>query len=178
MDMKKKEMHLKIWFLMTFFLALVGCKSHQSAAEKEAKVSKTIAISDSLLVKIKREACFGRCPQYYATIYKTGWAEYYGEMNVRKVGQWYARLTNEQLIYLNEAIRKYRIEELDSAYSNPYLADFPVYYLWVSDKKPRKEIMLNHESLPAEISEFTQILEGLLDELDWVQRPKARKDEE
>jgi hypothetical protein len=176
--MKIKKLYLMIGFMLVFVLAIGGCKSRQPAAEKAAVVSETVSKTDTLLVKIKREACFGRCPQYYATIYKTGWAEYYGERNVKKIGPWYARLTYEQLDYLYEAIRGNKMESMDTAYSNPYLADFPVYYLWVADKKPRKQIMLNHESLPTEIDEFTKILEGLLDQLRWEQHPKARKDEE
>lgn len=178
MDMKNGGLHLMVWVLMVFLLAVGGCKFQKPSAEKVEVLSETVSTTDTLLVKIKREACFGRCPQYYATIYKTGWAEYYGEMNVKKVGQWYARLTYEQLNYLYEAIRIYKIESMDTAYSNPYLADFPVYYLWVADKKPRKQIMLNHETLPTEIKEFTEVLEGLMDQLRWVQHPKARKDEE
>ena len=38
--------------------------------------------------------------------------------------------------------------------------------------------MLNHETIQVEITEFTQVFESMMDQLRWVQHPKARKDEE
>jgi hypothetical protein len=165
-------------FSFALLLMISSCKSQKTIPAKESVSSIEVTSADSLLVKIKREACFGRCPQYYATVYKSGFAEYYGEMNVKKVGPWYARLSSEQLTFLVDAIRQNKIEAMDTAYSNPYLADFPVYTLWVADKKPRKKILLNHESPPVPITEFTQVFEELLDQLRWEHLPKARKDEE
>jgi len=159
-------------------LSVMSCKSQKAASKEPATVSSQVEKKDSLLIKIKREACFGRCPQYYATVYKTGFVEYYGEMNVKKVGQWYAHLTNEQLTYLFDAIRQNKLESMDSVYVNPYLADYPAFALWVSVKGPRKKIAISHESPPVEIQEFTQLFEELLDRLQWDQRPKARRDEE
>ncbi len=176
--MKNKILLSVGWFSFALLMAMSSCKSQKTASAKESLPSGESTFIDTLLVKIKREACFGRCPQYYATVYKSGFAEYYGEMNVKKVGQWYARLSSEQLTFLLDAIRENKMETMDTAYSNPYLADFPVYSLWVADKKPRKKILLNHESPPVPITEFTQIFEGLLDQLRWEQQAKARKDEE
>lgn len=176
--MKNKILLTVGWFSFALLMAMSSCKSNKYASTSETVSAVNAASIDTLLVKIKREACFGRCPQYYATVYKSGFAEYYGEMNVKKGGQWYARLSSEQLTYLLDAIRENKIESMDTAYSNPYLADFPVYTLWVADKKPRKKILLNHESPPVPITEFTQVLEELLDQLRWDHHPKARKEEE
>ena len=176
--MKNKIVLLFVWFSFALLLALSSCKSQKTTPATENVSVMETSSTDSLLVKIKREACFGRCPQYYATVYKSGFAEYYGEMNVKKVGPWYARLSSEQLAFLIDAIRQNKIEAMDTSYSNPYLADFPAYSLWVADKKPRKKILLNHESPPVPITEFTQVFEELLDQLRWEHHPKARKDEE
>jgi hypothetical protein len=163
---------------LVFCFLLFSCKSPKPSTTVSIEDTPQSVSLDSLLVGIKREACFGRCPQYTATIYKSGWAEYYGEMNVKKVGAWHAKLSEEQQAYLIQAIRQNKMEAMDTSYSNPYLADFPAYALWISVNKPRKKILVNHESPPTEIKEFTQVLEELLDQLRWVQHPKARKDEE
>ena len=176
--MKNKVVLVLGWFPLAFLIGLSSCKSQKNTSSKENVSIVEATAVDTLLVKIKREACFGRCPQYYATVYKSGFAEYYGEMNVKKVGQWYAQMSSEQLTYLIDAIRQNKMEAMDTSYSNPYLADFPVYSLWIADKKPRKKILLNHESPPVPISEFTQVFEELLDQLRWNHHPKARKDEE
>ncbi|MBK9638960.1 MAG: hypothetical protein IPO63_14585 [Bacteroidetes bacterium] len=176
--MKNKIVFVVGWFSFALLMVVSSCKSQKNASSNENASAVNTTSIDTLLVKIKREACFGRCPQYYATIYKTGFAEYYGEMNVKKVGQWYARLSPEQLASLFDAIRENKMEAMDTSYSNPFLADFPTYSLWIADKNPRKKILLNHESPPVQIIEFTQVLEGLLDQLRWEHHPKARKDEE
>lgn len=176
--MKNKIVFFFGWFSFALLMAMSSCKSQKTSSVKESVPSAESTSIDTLLVKIKREACFGRCPQYYATVYKSGFAEYYGEMNVKKAGQWNAQLSSEQLTYLLDAIRENKMETMDTAYSNPYLADFPVYTLWIADKKTRKKILLNHESPPVPITEFTQVFEELLDQLRWEQHAKARKDEE
>ncbi|MBK7682077.1 MAG: hypothetical protein IPJ26_06225 [Bacteroidetes bacterium] len=176
--MKNKILLTVGLFSFALLLAMSSCKSHKNTSPSGSESNVEATPVDTLLVMIKREACFGRCPQYYATVYKSGFAEYYGEMNVKKIGQWYARLSSEQLAYLVKAISDNKIEAMDTSYSNPYLADFPVYSLWIADKNPRKKILLNHESPPVPIIEFTQVFEELLDQLRWDHHPKARKDEE
>ncbi len=168
---------------IAFQMFATGCKSRQQGREKTAvavELADSVRIpADSLLVAIQRGACFGACPQFKATVYKSGFAVYEGEKNVKKLGKWTSFLSPEKMNSLLSAIRGYKMEEKDSAYVNKYLADFPAYYLWISDKKPRKEILVNHEAPPVDITEFTTLLQRLLDEVKWSPASgKARHDEE
>ncbi len=178
-------MNSKRTFLLLLFLSLtvVSCKCHEKsqAADKAItqEVKNTQTAVDSLLAGISRGACFGACPQYKATVYKSGFALYEGERNVKKTGTWSATLSKEQLNELLGFLRVYKMEEKDSAYINKYLADYPAYYLWICDRKPRREILINHEAPPVEIIEYTKLFEKLLDQLQWKPLPgKARHDEE
>lgn len=164
-------------------LAVMGCKSRKSekasAVEVQTERTREVAAQDSLLIAIKRNACFGACPQYTATVFKNGYTLYEGERNVKKIGKWKSQLTRQQIDELTLALRENKMEEKDSAYINKYLADYPVYFLWVSDKKSRRQIEINHEAPPVEIVEFTKIFERMLDQLHWSQvSGKARRDEE
>lgn len=163
--------------------ALTGCKSNKNSSSGKTAVIAADASSpvakDSLLISLRRGACFGACPQFTATVYKSGFAEYSGEKNVKKLGVWITTLSKEQLGDLTTLIRQYKLEEMDTAYINQYLADYPSYLLVVCDKKPRKQILVNHEKPPVEISEFTKLYERIIDELNWqLIQGKARRDEE
>lgn len=144
-----------------------SCKQRQSTASSSSNGTSELQLQDSLLVSIRRGACFGRCPEYEASIYKSGFAEYKGVANVKKLGTWTTRLSPEQLKEMVALIRESKMEEKDSAYVNKYLADFPAYYLWIADLKPRRQILVNHEAPPEQISEFTSLLDKLLESLQW-----------
>jgi hypothetical protein len=168
-----------LFIAATLTLSCKTKKSGSSSTNNSTVNSGSSYVEDSLLVAISRGACFGACPQFKATVYKSGFAVYEGEKNVKKTGTWTARLSNQQLDDLIKVIRNYKMEEKDSAYVNKYLADYPAYFLWISDKKPRKEILINHEAPPVDIVEFTQIYERLLDSLQWRLGPgKPRQDTE
>lgn len=166
-----------IAFLLLVILACFGCTSTRSGNTAVGSDPQSIP-GDSLLVGIQRGACFGACPQYKATVYKSGLAVYEGEKNVKKTGVWFAKLTETQLEELHELLLTYRMEEKDTAYINKYLADYPAYYLTVCYRRPRKTILVNHESPPVEITEYTQLLEQMLDRLHWIPRERARQSEE
>ncbi|MBL7924772.1 MAG: hypothetical protein JNL88_11285 [Bacteroidia bacterium] len=170
-------------FLLFFLLAcsfafFPACKSHKPETAAGAKPEVAVQTKDSLLAGISRGACFGACPQYKAMVYKSGYATYEGERHVKKTGTWSAQLNDEQLQSLYALIRQYKMEEKDTAYINKYLADYPAYLLWISDFRARRQILVNHEAPPVEISEFTQLFERILDQLKWQQQSKARRDEE
>jgi hypothetical protein len=122
---------------------------------------------DSLLVAIERGACFGACPEFKATVYKSGLAIYQGRRHVNLVGAYQAKLTKSQLDSLLNYIRSERVEDFDSAYVNPRLADFPAYFLWISDVKPTKQILVSHEAPPEKVTAFTKEVENVVNGLDW-----------
>lgn len=123
--------------------------------------------NDTLLVAISRGPCFGRCPEYKAVVTKKGAAYYIGKRNVAKPGVWFASLSADQLSALVAEIRTSELETKDTLYINRYLADFPDCDIWVSDKLPRKQIHINHESPPEELTAFSKYLDSLLNRLAW-----------
>lgn len=146
--------------LAAFFSCGTAKKSVQSSDEQGA---------DSVLVAIDRGACFGRCPEYYACVSKSRIAWYKGRRNVKKTGVWKAQLSEEQYKEVLAFVRSYKVEQMDTVYINKYLADFPAYELWVSDHKPLKHILVNHEAPPEEITGFTKRFEEFLERTRWEQ---------
>lgn len=155
-----------LW-LPLFLLLLAAAITCRSAKTPDTQVQ--IQGKDSVLTAIDRGACFGRCPDYYACVSKSKTAWYRGRRNVKKTGLWKSPLTEAQYQEVLDLLRNYRVEQWDSAYINPYLADFPAYQLWVSDQKPLKRILVNHEAPPEDVTAFTKRLEGFFDRLRWEQ---------
>lgn len=161
----------KFWTVLRLFLivVIVSCASSKKKVEtKESSAEVETAVEDSLLVSLRRGACFGACPQFTYTVYKSGYAEYNGERNVKKTGKWVARLSKEEIVEIVGWIRQYKMEEKNKSYINEYLADFPGVWVTVSDKNPRFEIFVNHDQPPVEITGFISLVEGTISKQKWV----------
>lgn len=133
--------------------------------------------ADSLLVELQRGACFGACPQFIFTVYKSGLAVYQGERHTRRIGDWTARANPEQLAQIRSLMGQARMEQRDTAYINKYLADYPAYFITVCDRFPRKRIYINHDQPPAEITVFVTDLEKIMEALDWKSKTAVKSDE-
>jgi len=152
-----------------FFVFCIAC----AAQKHNSSTSEKIFTKDSLLAAIDRGACFGRCPEYKAIIYKSGFAEYYGRRNVDKIGYFNGQFSKADLKALINLIRANKLEEKDSTYINKYLADYPSWSLSVSDLKPIKTIIITHESPPLEIAEFGKAMDQYFSKIIWTKKSET-----
>lgn len=157
-------------FLVTAPLAflLCACRTGPSAGGQPRDLKgRIVNAGDTLLAGIKRGPCFGKCPQYVAMIYQSGYATYDGERNVSRIGKWESRLDDGPLSLLKSMLKDSGADRWDSAYVNKYLADFPVLFLWISHEGASRRIMINHEAPPEKITGFARELDRLLSGLTW-----------
>ena len=170
------------WKILGVFLIVLTFSCASSKKKGETSTSSVVvesAVEDSLLVSLRRGACFGACPQFTYTVYKSGYAEYYGERNVKKTGKWVARLSKEEIVEIVGWIRQYKMEEKNKSYINEYLADSPGVWVTVSDKNPRLEIFVNHDQPPVEITGFISLVEGTISKQKWAsQYGSEQKDDQ
>lgn len=159
---------LRLPALLPVFVFLAwGCHSGKQAVGQPGVDDAQAQKGDSLLAGIRRGACFGKCPQYEAMIYQSGYATYTGEQNVTRTGKWQAWMDKAQLSAVESLLEESGTERWDSVYVNKYLADFPVLFLWVRQQGGSRRIMVNHEAPPEEITGFAKGLDQLLSGLDW-----------
>jgi hypothetical protein len=152
-----------VFFLLLFAGVLFSCKSQNTVSNTER------IPEDSTLTGIERGPCFGRCPEYKAVIYVTGFAEYYGRRNTDKLGYFQAKLSPQQLADVKTLMTRYNMDLADSAYVNPYIADYPAYFLMVRDSRGSRQVLVNHEDPPVNIREFTFELDKMLPSFPWVE---------
>lgn len=157
------RVHLTTLYFVAIITFQVACKSSKSVSDPIFAGQDP----DTVLVAIERGPCFGRCPEYKAMVTKKGAAYYTGKRNVAKPGLWFAALDADQLSALVTEVRRSDLEAKDTAYINRYLADFPDFDIWVSDRSPRKHIHINHEAPPEELTAFAKYFDALLNRLVW-----------
>lgn len=172
-----------IGYLLSFIAGLLlpsvitSCKVKGDIEKKEKSYSSAGLTSDSLLVELQRGACFGACPQFVFSVYKSGFAVYQGERHTRRIGEWNAEVNKTQLEEIHSAMAVAKMEQRDTAYINKYLADYPAFFITVCDKLPRKRIYINHDQPPAEITTFVSELERIMESLVWKSKSGVKTDE-
>jgi hypothetical protein len=157
--------------LPILLLVLVGI----ACASKKKAIAPTAASAqpkvDSVLTAIEREPCFGKCPEYYAAIYKSGYVRYLGKKNVDKIGTFQGQLQPDQVTEIYNAISLYRMEQKDTLYNNKYLVDFPAWSIWIGSSNPVKKIYVNDQSPPDDLAGFADYVERVLLTVKWKEGP-------
>ncbi len=147
-------------------LVVIACASKKKiVAPTTAGVQPT---SDTLLTAIEREPCFGKCPEFYAAIYKSGSVRYVGKKNVDKIGSFQGQLQPDQVTEMYNAISLYRMEQKDTLYNNKYLVDFPAWSIWIGSGNPVKKIHVNDQAPPDDIAGFADYVERVLLTVKWT----------
>ena len=150
-------------FLLFIFTALAASWSCKSAADTTISA----VPGDTILAGIERGPCFGRCPQYKAMFYTSRLATYEGIRNTNRQGVYHARLTDEMVKEINDALVRDNMAAADSEYVNKLLADYPAYWLWIRDVKGSRRIHINHEKPPVTIDDYAGTLDNIIDKLEW-----------
>jgi Domain of unknown function (DUF6438) len=146
-------------FIAIVSLGITSCKPTETKSN--------VYVQDSLLTSISRRPCFGKCPVFVFTVYKSGYATYLGEQNVTNKGFFETRLSTEIIKVITQEIRNAKIESLDTFYNNKYLADYPNWTVSVCDKQPKKVINVNHENPPVELVNYAKLLDKISNEALW-----------
>jgi hypothetical protein len=162
---------LALGILVWFFTACNNTKSASNSKQNDTQFK-----GDSLLVSVERSPCFGACPEYKLSIYKSGFAILNGSRNIAQIGNFKGNLSLDQLSELVAFIRENKIEDKDSIYVNKYLADFPAFTLYVSDIHPTKKIFVNHEAPPKDLDLLKETLNNLLNRISWTKTSDLKQD--
>ena len=130
------------------------------------EVKKRFEATDSIYASIKRTPCYGRCPIYEATIYKSGLVIYNGNRFVERLGKHKARLTKDQLSQIADKADAVRYFELENNYDSP-ATDFPTTITVLKVAGKSKEVK-NRVGGPENLKEYEKYLDDLLNGLTWT----------
>jgi len=134
-----------------------------SEMEKEAIRARQ---DDSLFAFIKRTPCYGRCPIYSASFYKSGYVIYRGQRFVEKEGIYASRITQEQLLSITKMARMVNYLNFEKEYDTA-VTDFPTTYTFINMNGTKKEVK-NRVGGPDELKNFETYLDKILDSTNWT----------
>ena len=117
---------------------------------------------------IRKTACYGKCPVFELTFDGKGKAYYNGKKHVKRLGNWEADLSRDQIASILEKAQT--IDYFDLANSYPTngkdIVDFPYTITYLKFGPTEKSISNNVEA-PDELYEYENFLIKLGEQLDW-----------
>lgn len=128
------------------------------------KVNK--GLPDSLVVRIQRTACFGRCPIYTTEIFKGGTIFYTGEKWVEREGHFVGKISQEYIEGILAEAKKINYLELNSIYDHKGITDLPSTITSIRVGGQLKSIV-NRYQAPELLNEFERFIDSQYQEVEW-----------
>lgn len=123
-------------------------------------------LSDTVFARIERTPCFGRCPIYIITIYKSGYTTYEGENFVDMIGKFETNLEQEKLELLMTEAERIKFFEFDHIYDNENVTDLPATLITFSTKGGFKT-SINRYGGPEELNSFSDFFDSIIKGSNW-----------
>lgn len=161
-------MNLKTTFIigMAALAFLLSCHNSKQSVKDDVSGKPAKVNGDSLLASITRTPCYGRCPHYTISIYKTGLVVYDGKQFVNKTGIHTTRLSEEKLEEIKNMAAQLNYYNLEDKYES-HMTDLPSCTTTMNTEKGKKEIF-HYGKAPDNLIKFERYLDGLFANQEWV----------
>lgn len=123
-------------------------------------------LPDSLVVRLQRTACFGRCPIYTLSFYKDGTAIFKGEKWVEKEGLYKGRVTESNLNNIISKAKEIGFYEMDNQYDSEYVTDLPSTITTLKGESGFKVVANRYEG-PELLYELEKLIDEVADSIEW-----------
>ena len=145
-------------------LGLVGCASNQKMT--------AVQTSDepSLIISMKRTACYGTCPVYELSIYSNHTATLTAEEHLDIQGNYSAKISDETYQALVDAFNGSDFFDFEDEYTSN-MSDLPTTFIYYSDLRRSKKIR-DYYGSPEELRQLEDRVETLITDLDWQPLPE------
>lgn len=151
---------------MQFVISLLifGVISVSSVAEQNSNLEnneiQSLPIKESVLLSLERTPCFGTCPTYKYTIFTTGKVIYHGEANVKHIGSFSTKLSQEQIEEIKTQIKISNIFSMQDKY-DAKITDIPSTLLVINLDGKKKKIYDRHGA-PDALRDFEKFIDKLV----------------
>lgn len=132
--------------------------------------SQRAAQAPELVLSMTRTRCMGQCPAFTFELYSNHQASYKGEAFVPLLGEWTAKLTPGQYARVAKKFTDSSFFDMKDRYYQE-VTDLPSTYLYYSDGEREKKI-LDYYGAPRELKALQEVVESLIQELDWKKKTK------
>ena len=158
-------MNMRIASIVTLtILGLVGCASNQKMT--------AVQTSDepSLIISMKRTACYGTCPVYELRIYSDHMATLTAEEHLELEGDYSAKISDETYQGIVDAFNASDFFDFEDEYTSN-MSDLPTTFIYYSDLRRSKKIR-DYYGSPEELRQLEDRVEALITDLDWQPLPE------
>lgn len=123
-------------------------------------------IPDSLVARIQRTACFGRCPIYTISLYNSGFATYRGQKWVENEGFYGAYVGLNVLKTLQSMAKEINFLELQDIYDSNGVTDLPstITTIRIND---HVKVVVNRFEAPEKLIKFEKLFDSLFKDVKW-----------
>ena len=149
-------------------VALNACKQTKETTTTSTTTQTSTHTTDSLFAEIRRTPCFGRCPVYTITVYKSGYVTYDAVKWTSQEGYFVGRLSADQMQSLAAKAKEIGYFKLADKYDNPGVSDLPSVITTLNYEGKKKKIT-NRVDGPEVLKEFERFFDGLFVDMVWEQ---------
>ncbi|HOZ82220.1 MAG TPA: DUF6438 domain-containing protein [Bacteroidia bacterium] len=128
--------------------AIFSCNTSKKVSENNS--------ADSLLISMSRFPCFGRCPYYDASLYKSGYAVINRKGFMDSLGIYATQIDKQELNNFVEDAKKAGLIAMPDSFYNPGIADYPATIVTVNLNGKRKRIFDGVPESPSSLKDFEE----------------------
>jgi len=147
-------------------------KSENPEVAGEAEVMDSIGIhtgtqKNALFAIYQRTPCFGMCPSFNLTIYKSGYGVYEGKNFVNRIGFYHTSFLLTDLEKIERTAESIAYFSFDDVFDNPHVTDLPTVITGIWKNGEMKIITARYQQ-PKELNILYQVFEDLIDNAIWA----------
>lgn len=130
------------------------------------------ATTSDIVAAIERQPCFGSCPVYNLTVYRTSELRYEGLFNVKTIGIVIDRVTPAQLVKLDEHFASHDFETLAGQYTENAATDSETVTTWYRVPSGELEAIVHdhgiREIISSELLEIEDGFDAIVESERWI----------
>ena len=154
---------MKLFFYIVLIIFSDSCKS-----AKPIVSPRDVSKDDSLLISLEKTACYGTCPEYSLTIYRSGRTIYEGKRHVEKIGNFEKKISEKEVKELIKAFEEAEFFNLLNEYVEQ-ISDFPTTFLSFNYEGKSKKIK-DYYGAPEKLKKLEKIVENIGKDDGWEKK--------
>jgi hypothetical protein len=143
-------------------------KKDTIALQSDHNIELDNSLDTVVFVKMKRTACFGKCPQYEVILFASGLVSYQGIANSSMTGFYQSKVSKKEMELIISKANECNYYNFRDKYpmNGNDIVDFPVCITQVNFDGKSKSIF-NRNDAPKELIFFEKFLDNFFNSLNW-----------
>ena len=129
------------------------------------KTAKIKSSNEFPIVMMEKTTCLGLCPAYIFNLYPDGSATYTGTKNVKNIGDFKAKLSEEQLQNIKKSFEEADFFKFADVYSAS-LTDLPTTFIYYHNGKENLKVT-DYYGAPDALKILEAKVEAFIESIDW-----------